>query len=94
MRGYKVLATNWYARGGELDLVVRRGRRLVFCEVKSKSGTSFVDPLEMVGADKRRRLLLAAEQWLAAHPRDRRLELAFEVAAVRGRRIEIVRGIT
>ena len=34
----------------ELDLVVRRGRMLVFCEVKSKSGDGFGDPLEMVDA--------------------------------------------
>lgn len=90
VRGYRVLAANWYARGGELDLVVRRGNRLVFCEVKAKSGVGFGDPLEMVGADKQRRVVRVAEQWLARHPDHRRLEVAFEVAAVRGRRVERV----
>ena len=40
------------SRGGELDIVARRGRCLVFCEVKSKTGDGFGDPLEMVGAVK------------------------------------------
>src|SRR3954464_12875208 len=33
-RGYRVLATNCWAGGYELDLVVRRGRAIVFVEVK------------------------------------------------------------
>jgi Holliday junction resolvase-like predicted endonuclease len=36
--GYEVLARNWRCRAGELDLVVRRGRTFVFCEVKASSG--------------------------------------------------------
>ena len=46
MRGYRILDTNRWLGGAELDLVVRRGRRLVFVEVKSKTGTRFGDPLE------------------------------------------------
>ena len=38
--------------GAELDVVARRGRVVVFCEVKSKSGDGFGDPLEMVDARK------------------------------------------
>jgi putative endonuclease len=31
LRGYRLLATNEWVAGHELDLVVRRGRRLIFC---------------------------------------------------------------
>jgi len=34
VRGYRLLARNEWVGGYELDLVVRRGRRLVFCELK------------------------------------------------------------
>lgn len=34
LRGFRVLDVNAWAGGYELDLVVRRGRRLVFCEPK------------------------------------------------------------
>jgi putative endonuclease len=91
LRGYRILGRNVWAGGHELDLVVRRGRRLVFVEVKRKRGAGFGDPLEMVGAEKRRRVRRAAEAWLVAHPEASPLELSFEVAAVRGRRVERVR---
>jgi putative endonuclease len=83
LRGYRVLATNIWVAGYELDLIVRRGRQLVFCEVKAKSSSGLGDPLEMVGAEKVRRLRKAAEAWLAANPRLTTQETRFDVAAER-----------
>ena len=74
--------------GAELDIVARRGRVLVFCEVKSKSGTRFGDPLEMVDAVKVRRLQRAADGWLARHPEARGLEVRFDLVAERAGRLE------
>jgi putative endonuclease len=88
LRGYRVLASNVRAGGNELDLVVRRGRRLVFCEVKMRRGGRFGDPLEAVGPEKTRRVRRAAEGFLARRPDLLVLDIGFEVAAVRGRRIE------
>jgi putative endonuclease len=79
LRGYRILAANAWSAGYELDLIVRRGRRLVFCEVKSKSGPGFGTPEEMVDAEKQRRLFRAAEAWLASHPETSRLDVAFEI---------------
>ena len=90
LRGYRVLAANEWVGGYELDLVVRRGRTLVFCEVKSKSGAGRGDPLEMVTAEKRRRLVQAAETWLAAHPEHAGCEARFDVVAARGKIAERV----
>jgi putative endonuclease len=90
LRGYRVLGTNVWAGGNELDLIVRRGRSLVFCEVKGKSGTGYGDPLEMVGPEKLRRIRRAAETWLGAHPECLDLDSRFEVVAVRGGRLERV----
>jgi putative endonuclease len=91
LRGYRVLAVNVWAGGNELDLVVRRGRRLVFCEVKGKGGDGFGDPLEMVTAEKQRRLRRAAESWLARHPELRDLRVSFDVVADRAGKLERVR---
>ena len=90
MRGYRILATNAWVAGYELDIIVRRGRRLVFCEVKEKSGERFGDPLEMVDDEKQRRLRLAAEAWLARHPETAELQVSFDVIAVRGGQLERV----
>jgi putative endonuclease len=90
LRGYRILATNAWAGGNELDVVVRRGRRLVFCEVKEKTGPRFGDPLEMVDDEKRRRLRRAAESWLARHPELDGLSVSFDVIAVREGRLQRV----
>jgi putative endonuclease len=90
LRGYRVLGSNIRAGGNELDVVVRRGNRLVFCEVKMRTGPGYGDPLEAVGYEKERRLRRAAEVFLASNRSLAALEIAFEVAAVRGRRIERV----
>jgi putative endonuclease len=82
LRGYRILDMNAWAGGNELDLVVRRGRTIVFCEVKLKSGPRFGDPAEMVTAEKQRRVRRAAAAWLAAHPQLRGLALRFDVVAV------------
>lgn len=79
----------WLA-GGELDLVVRRGRLLAFCEVKSKSGDRYGDPLEMIPPVKIERIRRAADVWLSRHPDLEHLEVRFDVIAVRGSRVEHV----
>ena len=90
LRGYRILGSNVWSGGYELDLIVRRGRRLVFCEVKGKTGDGFGDPLEMVDEEKLRRLRLAAETWLARNPAYQALECRFEVVAVRPGELERV----
>jgi putative endonuclease len=87
LRGYRIVGRNVRAGGNELDLILRRGRRLVFCEVKEKTGDGFGDPLEMVDEEKRRRVRRAATAWLAVHPESAGLDVAFELVAVRGGRL-------
>jgi putative endonuclease len=92
LRGYRVLDANAWAGGNEIDLVLRRGRTLVFCEVKEKSWDGFGDPAEMVGPEKQRRLRHAAEAWLAAHPELADLDVAFDVVTERVGRLERIAG--
>jgi putative endonuclease len=71
-------------REGELDLVLQRGRTLVFCEVKTRRGDAFGTPFEAVTVTKQRRLRTLAVRWLSEH-HVRAGELRFDVAAVRMR---------
>jgi putative endonuclease len=86
LRGYRVLGTNVRAGRNELDLIVRRGRRVVFVEVKEKRGGGYGHPLEMVDDVKRERVRRAASAWLASN-RNAGLLIAFEAVAVQGRRL-------
>jgi putative endonuclease len=82
LRGYRILAENAWAAGNEVDLVVRRGRHVVFCEVKQRGRSDFGVPAEHVGFEKQRRVRRAAEAWLAAHPELDGLDVSFEVVSV------------
>jgi putative endonuclease len=90
LRGYRVLEANSRPGRVEVDLVLRRGRRLVFCEVKAKLGEGFGSPGEMVGWEKQERLRRAAGAWLAAHPEAAQLEVNFDVVAVTPRGVRRV----
>jgi len=90
LRGYRVLATNAWMGGYELDFVLQRGRMIVFCEVKAKRGAELGDPLEMVTPEKVRRIRQAAEAWLVANPDSLGCEVRFDVAAERVGRLEVV----
>jgi putative endonuclease len=73
-----------------VDIVARRGRRVVFCEVKSKSGITFGGPLAMVDEVKAARVRRTAEAWLARHPEIRGLEVRFDVIAEHAGQIQHV----
>lgn len=79
--GYDVLARNWRCRAGELDLVVRRGAVVVFCEVKTRRSSAFGTGAEAVTREKRRRLRQLAARFLDESV-VRARELRFDVAAV------------
>ena len=88
LRGYRILAANARAGGHELDLVVRRGRRLVFVEVKERAREGYGGAVGAVDREKRRRVRRAAASWLQAHPETAELEIGFEVAAITDGRLE------
>ena len=86
-QGYQVLGRNWRCREGELDLVVSRDRCVVFCEVKTRSGTGFGLPAEAVTGQKQRRLRRLATRWLGEQkPSVGFAEIRFDVACVTLRR--------
>ena len=88
LRGYRILGANVRTGGHELDLVVRRGRRLVFVEVKERARDTYGGAVGAVDREKRRRVRRAAASWLQAHPESTELEVAFEVAAITDGRLE------
>src|ERR1700710_1622151 len=66
LKGYRILSHRYAAAGGEIDLVVLRGRTVAFVEVKARPDLD--DAAVAVTHVKRRRLLRAARTWLARHP--------------------------
>ena len=88
-RGYTVLARNWRCRDGELDLVLARGRLVVFCEVKTRTSDAFGVPAAAVTAAKQRRIRRLAARWLEASAW-RPGSVRFDVASVLAGRLEVI----
>jgi putative endonuclease len=90
-QGYEVLARNWRCRNGELDLILRRGAEVVFCEVKSRATAAFGTPQEAVTHDKRQRIRHLAARWIE-DSRIRPAQIRFDVAAVLDDQLEVIEG--
>lgn len=79
-KGYRELARRWKSPVGEIDLVVRRGKTIVFVEVKARPRID--DAAWAVLPRQQRRIVAAAEAWLAAHPEHAGYDLRFDAVLV------------
>lgn len=88
-RGYEIVARNWRCAAGEIDLIVSNDSTLVFCEVKTRSGTAFGSAAESVTPVKQARLRKLAYAYLvgatAKYP-----NLRFDVGCVDGTTVEVI----
>ena len=63
-RGYKILERNYRCRRGEVDLIARDGRVVVFVEVKARTSDRYGDPELAVDLRKQRKISIAALDYL------------------------------
>lgn len=76
-------------RGGELDVVARRGNVIVVCEVKARADDSHGSPWEAVTPLKQQRVRRAGAAFLHAHG-IKGVTVRYDVAAVTGTRLEVL----
>jgi putative endonuclease len=79
-KGYRIVARRWRTPVGEIDIIARRRRELVFVEVKAREQLDMA--AEGVTERGKRRNIAAAELWLAHHPDDAQRYLRFDVILV------------
>ena len=79
-KGYRIVARRWRSPVGEIDIVARRRGTLVFVEVKARERLD--DAAEAVVVRQQRRIIAAAEAWLASHPEDANCDMRFDVMLV------------
>jgi putative endonuclease len=84
-KGYRIVARRWKTPFGEIDVVVRRRRALVFVEVKARERAD--DAAQAVTERGKRRIVAAAELWLAHCPEDAQRDIRFDVILVTPGRI-------
>ena len=89
-RGFEVVERNFRTRYGELDIVARDPRFLVFCEVKTRiirdaaRPGDVLGPFAAIGARKQRQVRAMAREWLAGGRSEgpRPSELRFDAIGV------------
>lgn len=77
---YKLLATGYRCRFGEIDLIVANKSNLVFVEVKLRKSDRFANAFEYVDQYKQNRLRTTASAYLAANPT--KLQPRFDVIEI------------
>ncbi len=79
--GYQILERNYRFERGEIDLVAREGRELVFVEVKTRRAPGYGTPEEAVTSAKEEHMKKVAEGYLIEHHLEHQ-DCRFDVVAV------------
>lgn len=67
LRGYTIVAKNVATGDGEIDLIARRGKTIVFVEVKTRQQSIAGAPWEAVDRRKQLQVARLAEAWIRAN---------------------------
>ena len=84
-KGFRILARRWKSPVGEIDIIARRRRLLIFVEVKARDRLD--DAAWSITDRQRLRIVAAAEAWLARYPDDRIRDMRFDAVLVAPGRI-------
>ncbi len=79
-KNYKLLATGYRCRFGEIDLIAANKKNLVFVEVKLRKNNRFADAMEFVDYHKQNRIRTTAEVYLSQNETD--LQPRFDVIEI------------
>lgn len=85
-KGYSIVARNWRAPTGEIDIIARRGDMLCFVEVKSRRNVE--DAREAITPHQRRRIEHTAEAFVQSHPEFTDLDMRFDAVFISGVRTQ------
>ncbi|MGE5260473.1 MAG: YraN family protein [Actinomycetota bacterium] len=77
LKGHRIVAQRYKTPVGEIDLVALKGRRLTFIEVKRRKTQD--DATWTIPTRQKRRIVRAAQYWLAGHPAYAGHDIAFDV---------------
>ena len=79
-RGHTIIARNYRKRVGEIDIISKTDRYIVFTEVKTRKLGSMVSGLEAVDFTKQRKIVLTADAYLTENPAE--LQPRYDIADV------------
>lgn len=90
-KGYTILQKNFRCRQGEIDLIGQEGRYLAFIEVKYRRDEAAGDPAQAVTGLKQKRIRQTALYYLYSHGYGEDTPCRFDVVAIVGDNIRLIR---
>ena len=63
-KGYKILQTNFYTKSGEIDIIAKLNKNIIFVEVKTRSNLKFGTPAMAVNSIKKKHIKSAAKTYI------------------------------
>jgi putative endonuclease len=80
-KGFQILERNYRFGHAEIDLIVQRGKWVLFVEVKTRSSSHYGEPEEFVDYRKTNKIFEAAEEWIFAN--DWKGHIRFDIISVK-----------
>ncbi|BCM25904.1 YraN family protein [Methyloradius palustris] len=77
-QGLKLVTSNYHCRFGEIDLIMRDDKTLIFVEVRLRSSTLFGGAAYSINASKQKKLIITAEHYLQQHTAVAKLACRFD----------------
>lgn len=66
-KGYKIIERNFYCKQGEIDIIARDKKELVFIEVKTRTNAEYGRPIDAITKAKQKHLIRTIEYYLLKH---------------------------
>ena len=63
-KGFRIMERNFYCKQGEIDIIAKQGKEIVFIEVKTRLNNNFGTPAEAINNLKKMHILKSAQYFL------------------------------
>jgi len=84
LKGYRIVASRFKTKSGEVDIIARRGKLILMVEVKARS--TLEQAMDAVSTTALRRIEAAGDEWLAKQADYAKLSVRYDLMAVLPRR--------
>lgn len=63
-KGYNLIERNYHSHFGEIDIIMKNDRYIIFVEVKLRKNSKYGTPAEFVTVKKQQKIIITAEDWI------------------------------
>ncbi len=88
LKGFRILSQRYKSPVGEIDIIAKRGRLLVFVEVKARQTTD--DAVEAISHKNRQRVIAAANAYLGRNAHLAECDMRYDIIGIAGWRVHHV----